>query len=231
MPKGLIYVMTTVVPGLVKIGKTGLENFEQRMSNLERNGYRNVSGLKRVFAISVDDYDEKEDLIDEIFSKSRVGDTELFSLDVNLVTQLLSSLEGTVVCPSESKKEVFEQATEAVQSSVLPDGYYDFKFKSKVNGQTYSAILCVNNGQLVLRKGSMIAPLSEGVSDDASWLPARNALKLKNEKTIEDVPCSSVSFAASIVAGHAMNGWTSWKDFSGNPINIYRKKALEESED
>ena len=31
MAKGIIYVMTTVVPGLVKIGKTGLNNFEQRM--------------------------------------------------------------------------------------------------------------------------------------------------------------------------------------------------------
>lgn len=29
--RGIIYVMTTVVPGLVKIGKTGSSNFEQRM--------------------------------------------------------------------------------------------------------------------------------------------------------------------------------------------------------
>lgn len=35
--------MTTVVPGLVKIGKTGSENFEARMYNLERNGYSNVA--------------------------------------------------------------------------------------------------------------------------------------------------------------------------------------------
>lgn len=60
MPKGIIYMMTTVVPGLVKIGKTGCENFESRMYGLERNGYSNVVGLKRHFAIEVDDYDEKE---------------------------------------------------------------------------------------------------------------------------------------------------------------------------
>lgn len=50
MAKGIIYVMTTVVPGLIKIGKTGTDNFENRMYQLERNGYFNVVGLKRKFA-------------------------------------------------------------------------------------------------------------------------------------------------------------------------------------
>ena len=59
MAKGIIYCMTTIVPGLVKIGKTGTENFEQRMYNLERNGYVNGVGLKRRFAIEVEDYDEE----------------------------------------------------------------------------------------------------------------------------------------------------------------------------
>lgn len=31
--------MTTIVDGLVKIGKSRKENFEQRMYNLEHNGY------------------------------------------------------------------------------------------------------------------------------------------------------------------------------------------------
>ena len=70
MAKGIIYVMTTVVPGLIKIGKTGIENFESRMYQLERNGYFNVVGLKRKFAIEVEDYDEKEKLLDEIFAKA-----------------------------------------------------------------------------------------------------------------------------------------------------------------
>mgnify|MGYP003304471158 CR=1 FL=1 len=60
MAKGIIYVMTTVVPGLIKIGKTGSDNFENRMYQLERNGYFNVVGLKRKFAIEVEDYDAKE---------------------------------------------------------------------------------------------------------------------------------------------------------------------------
>lgn len=42
MAKGIIYVMKTVVPGLIKIGKTGINNFEGRMATLERNGYSNI---------------------------------------------------------------------------------------------------------------------------------------------------------------------------------------------
>lgn len=65
--KGIIYAMSTVVPGLVKLGKTGSDSFQSRMYNLESNGYKNVTGLKREFAIEVEDYDEKETLLDDIF--------------------------------------------------------------------------------------------------------------------------------------------------------------------
>ena len=88
MAIGIIYIMSTVVPGLIKIGKTGIDNFERRMYNLERHGYNNVVGLKREFAIELDDYDEKEKLLDDIFSKSRVLNSELFALDLDLVIQL-----------------------------------------------------------------------------------------------------------------------------------------------
>lgn len=44
--KGVIYVMTSVVSGLVKIGKTGTDTFEKRMYNLERNGYCEESLLE-----------------------------------------------------------------------------------------------------------------------------------------------------------------------------------------
>ena len=126
--KGIIYIMTTVVPGLIKIGKTGLDSFENRMYQLEHNGYSNVTGLKRKFAIEVDDYGEKESLLHEIFGKSRVKDTELFALDVNLAVQLLSSFEGRQVFPSEvSKEEVFDEAAEFRGTGVIPDGIYYFK--------------------------------------------------------------------------------------------------------
>ena len=114
MDKGVIYVMSTVVPGLIKIGKTMTTQFENRMRYLENNGYSNVTGLIRQFAIEISDYDAKEVLLQTIFEKSRVGDTELFSLDLHIAEQLLSSFEGRVIYPKEKTKvQFFESAVEA----------------------------------------------------------------------------------------------------------------------
>lgn len=48
---GIIYIMTTSVQGLVKIGKT--DDFKNRMNFLEQNGYWNVSGLHPFYAVRV----------------------------------------------------------------------------------------------------------------------------------------------------------------------------------
>ena len=112
MAKGIIYIMDTIVSGLIKIGKTRIDQFDTRMKFLENNGYKNVTGLQRSFAIEVDAYDEKEKLIHEIFSKSRVANTELFALDIEVVILLLSSLDGKQIYPSDkTKKAVFNAAT------------------------------------------------------------------------------------------------------------------------
>jgi len=66
--RGTIYIMTTAVSGLIKIGQTSISNYQERMRNLEANGYYNVSGLKRFFAIELEDYNDKEILLKEIFS-------------------------------------------------------------------------------------------------------------------------------------------------------------------
>lgn len=130
MAKGVIYLMTTAVPGLIKIGKTTMSNYSKRMYFLESNGYRNVVSMKRAFAIEVEGHDEKEILLHTIFAKSRVADTELFAVDVNVVMQLLSSFEGNVVFPvSESKQEIFAAATENITSGIIPNGIYYFSRK------------------------------------------------------------------------------------------------------
>lgn len=105
MSKGVIYVMTTAVSGLIKIGKTRTDQYKERMRFLEANGYYNVAGLKKLFAIEVDDYDDKESLLHDIFSKHRVGNSELFALDYDLVRQLLLSFDGIVIYPEDSDKE------------------------------------------------------------------------------------------------------------------------------
>lgn len=105
MAKGVIYVMTTAVSGLLKIGKTQNKQLQERMRYLESNGYGNVTGLKRAFAIEVDDYDDKEKLIHDVFLKHRVGETELFALELDLVRQLLLAFEGKVIFPADVNKE------------------------------------------------------------------------------------------------------------------------------
>ena len=130
--------MTTIVDGLIKIGKT--KDFESRMYNLEANGYKNVTGLKRKFAIEVENYEEKELMLHNIFSKSQVGSTELFTVDINLAMQLLSSFDGTVIYPREDKSNIFINSTDLFDESGLDINRHHFKeteFKSSLTNKNY----------------------------------------------------------------------------------------------
>lgn len=221
MAIGIIYIMSTVVPGLIKIGKTGIDNFERRMYNLERHGYNNVVGLKREFAIEVDDYDEKEKLLDDIFSKSRVLNSELFALDLDLVIQLLSSFEGRQVYPVDRTKETtFDEATKAravkVDWEKVPDGYYYLNETRKGFG-VVTATMKVEDGMFTVLKGSICAPTK------SEWMPdARKNALIENDTLLEDVSCNSPSTVGWVVLGNANNGWTVWKNESGDSIDIYR---------
>lgn len=97
--------MTTAVSGLIKIGQTGVASFQERMRFLESNGYYNVSGLKRFFAIEMNGYKDKEKLLHDIFNKQQIGDSELFAIDYDLVKQLLLSFEGKIIFPKDINKE------------------------------------------------------------------------------------------------------------------------------
>lgn len=223
MAKGIIYTMTTVVPGLIKIGKTGSNNFEQRMYNLEHNGYSNVVGLKRHFAIEVEDYDEKELMLDDIFSKSRVENTELFAVDINMVVQLLSSFEGTQVYPKPeemSKEEVFDEAVFKREGTVIPDGIYTLARKPK-DATNFSAKMQVLNGEYIVLAGSNCIPYKER---EGKTIPK----VIKDAVVIDgilknDVKCNSPSTAGILVLGMENNGWVTWKDENGKYIDEYRK--------
>lgn len=54
---------------------------------------------------------KKKNLLHEIFSKSRIGDTELFAVDENLVKRLFLSLRGEIVFPkNETAESEFEKS-------------------------------------------------------------------------------------------------------------------------
>lgn len=227
----IYYVMSSVVPGLVKIGKTGTTNFASRMYQLEHNGYSNVTGLKREFAIEVEDYEAKEKLLDDIFSKSRIGTTELFAIDLNLIIQLLSSFDGKKIYPEQStKEEVFDRAEEnrekAEQQKLekqteceIPDGLYYLSYKRKGENRI-KATLEVKCGKFYLRKGNLChPPLSE------KYEVKRIGINIQNGILQEDIQVSSLSTAASIITGTSINGWDAWKDENGKSLSEYRNEG------
>lgn len=228
MAKGIIYIMETVVPGLIKIGKTASDNFEQRMYNLERNGYNNVVGLKRRFAIEVEEYSEKEVLIHSLFDKSRLQNSELFAIDIDLVIQLLTSFEGKQIYPeNETKEQVFADATESKQVkanlALIPDILYlerTIKNVGKIN-----AIGHQTAEGFVVMKGSHISP------ETANSIPnkikeTRGKAKITDGILQEDMLFSSPSYAAMFVIGKSENGLTRWKTKDGREL-----KSLLETDD
>ncbi|WOS95460.1 MULTISPECIES: DUF4357 domain-containing protein [Nosocomiicoccus] len=222
--RGIIYVMSTAVPGLVKIGKTGVDNFENRMNFLERNGYFNVVALDRKFAIEVEDYHAKEVLLDDIFKKSKVSNSELYALDIDLVIQLLSSFEGRQVFPIEkSKEETFDDATKEVEmkrdTSLIPDGEYVLNRRVRGFGEV-RGIARVEDGVFTVLKGSLCAP-----DGDTSHLnETRRLAHIVDNILQEDVICTSPSTAGFVIIGNQNNGWMEWKTRDGKPLDIFRTK-------
>ena len=232
MSKGIIYLMTTAVPGLVKIGKTGSKNYDQRMNELEHNGYRNVTALKREFAIEVDDYDEKEKLLHTIFEKSQLSDTELFAIDVNIAKQLLSSFEGRMIFPdpnSETKNEVFGEAVDRSKGKLIPDGKYTLKKNKKSDHRVVKATAIIKNGSGIIKKGSIVG-ISEDVGVSKKAQEARKNMLIDTDgNLLEDYELgeSTPSFASDVVVNGCTNGWEDWKNSKGNAVNIYRSKEGE----
>lgn len=172
--------MSTVVDGLIKIGQTDI--YENRMRYLEKNGYANVAGLKREFAIEVEDYIEKEKLLHSIFSKSRLGDTELFSVDLDLAKQLLSAFDGTIIYPKESREEIFSKATDAVEEKEIllaknRHHFKDIEFSCSLTGHKYRGTTG-ENGTLC------IIDLTDGIEVPNNAKPSKKALL---RKAIEDL--------------------------------------------
>lgn len=193
------------------------------MKELEDNGYKNCTGLKRQFAIEVDDYDAKEVIVHTAFEAHQVGNTELYACNLDKVIKILASFDGKIIFPKdETKKEIQEKADEGVASSELPNGDYTYNVKSQLDGKTYKGILNVQNGILTLKAESTMAELTVDGTD--KWITTRKSYGKAPCVLPNDIICSSVSEAANYISGHQQNGWRSWKDKDNNFIDIYRKK-------
>lgn len=214
---GILYVTTTIVPGLVKIGIT--KNFNNRMDELERNGYCNITGLKRHFAIEVDNYKEKEVIVQNIFANNRVGKTELFALDANVVIKLFTTMSDKIVYPQNvTEKEVLEEIKETEDSRVIPDGIY------KLNVSNFRAVIEIQDGEWIIKKGSTI-DLSKSCPTKKA-MEKRLSIETNNDGMVLDdcnIGICTPSDAGIVVLGRRCNGWTDWKNNKGESVDIYRK--------
>lgn len=228
MAKGILYIMSTVVPGLIKIGKTATNHFDDRMYILEHNGYNNVTGLQRRFAIEVEDYDEKERILDEIFAKARVPGSELFALDINLAIELLASFEGHQVYPktsTESKNKVFDNAAKSHQKNAniqgIPEGTYYLNRKRP----SLHVEMVVEDGMLTIHAGQYVAEHD----NDHVTARIRELRRINvgdNGIVLTDVYFNSPSQAGEFATGRTCNGWTEWKTEDGQPIDIFRARHV-----
>lgn len=153
MAKGIIYCMKTIVPGLIVIGKTTVDLYESRMNDLERNGCANAVGLKRRFAIEVEDCETKMSLLNSIFSESRVSDTELFALDMSLIVQLLSAFAGKQVFPLPKAKDDLSQASYSWMTETNYDDSRDELFMEAAEYVVENEKASIGNLQRVFRIG------------------------------------------------------------------------------
>gem|GEM_PF-99475 len=164
--KGIVYIMTTAVSGLIKIGQSGTNNYQERMRFLEANGYYNVSGLKRFFAIELEDYTDKENLLKEIFSKHRVGDSDLF------VVQTVKSID-------EGKLNLVDQKQ---------DEYFEFVGRTRLNNgiKGYTGILQIQpnteNVISVTQIGTIVAQLRK-----EKWYASQNIFSLTPKENFESL--------------------------------------------
>ena len=115
--------MSSAIEGVYKIGISEEPNFQERMRNLEKNGYSNINGLKKEIAIRTENYEDKEKMIHEIFSKSRIKNTEFFATDKNLIEQLFYSLKGEIVYPEEADSEAKIEKLDRERQDEVSRGY------------------------------------------------------------------------------------------------------------
>lgn len=198
MAKGIIYLMSTAVSGLVKIGKTGTNNYPERMRFLESNGYYNVAGLKRYFAIELEDYDDKESLLHEIFSKHQVGTSELFALDQDLIRQLLLSFDGRVIYPEKvnKEKEFDEVATTRKQSALFSFYRKGLKDGDEIKFIADTTLIAKVAGEREVEYGGQIwklSPLTYKIYEDKGQLNSSGAYQGANYwkwggKRLKDLP-------------------------------------------
>ena len=105
----------------------------------------------------------------------------------------------------------------------IPNGKYYFKRKIKRENIIANATIEIIDEKIILKSGSYISPSeSKGISDRAKI--KRSSLNVVNDTLQEDVQCSSINEASTIILGASCDAWMHWKNENGELIDIYRKE-------
>lgn len=94
---GVLYVMTTDIPGLIHIGATRRERFEDQVKRWSKSGHFGVGGLRFRYGIEVRDYIMKGQLLELVFNHARVNVSGLYAVDIDVAERLLKVLDGMPV--------------------------------------------------------------------------------------------------------------------------------------
>ena len=132
------------------------------------------------------------------------------ALTINIIIQLLSSFEGTMVYPkSEDKEDLFVKATENTSSHLIPDGTYVFDRLKKSDKARVIAKANVNNGCWCILKGARFE-IHEGVGISQKARDFRATLPIVSYGVLlddVDLGMCTLSFAGSLVINQSCDGW------------------------
>ena len=221
MAKGVIYVEKTLTKNLMKIGK-----MESTAAMMFIRAIKDKSPDMPVcrFAIEVDDYDEKEELLYNIFAASNVHGTYLYALETSYAVQLLAAFEGEQLYMKGHRKEkkyLEEYHDYRVISGskygnkfMIPDGEYYLECEDDEHG-IVRANMIVRGNNFIIRKGSSLLPGKK--YRDTEPLRSR-AVNVEGKHTLEDAVCRSHNEAASWIMGYYCSGRTLWKNQDGVTI-------------
>lgn len=103
--------------------------------------------------------------------------------------------------------------------------FKDFYRKKKSDNKVVKAKVKVINGCWTLLKGSILG-IAEDMGGSMKAKELRTKLPMDSEGHLLDdfsLGECSPSFAGNVVMNQSCDGWTEWKNVSGEPIDIYRK--------
>ena len=104
----------------------------------------------------------------------------------------------------------------------VPNGIYKMSRKLKRwNNKIVKGQMQVADGKYILLKGCDVCP-NEGKGLFDAVRVKRDSANIVDNILQEDIVFSSPTGPAVFILGSSANGWTSWKNEEGKPIDIFR---------